>query len=256
MSLSGFSSYSALFSTRYAKDEWAELQREFGAKFLFCVFNNNTQPIDKDAVMQVRDHLNDELDHIAVIFSRKDASEEAKEIKRRIYRETKKTIIIFEDRHLHELLDRKRNNQDPLDVIFNAVEVLQYLASKGTPMKDEHSEKRDSTVSTKTKGSAKNTVSDNAKNIQPRNPWLSGSFYLIAFVGVVALFIITIRLLPWYAFPIVIIGGILALSVIGAFQLRQDGQINENNFLKLMALSLKYLPLLRKSDAKPDNTTK
>src|SRR5258708_6507271 len=162
LSPSGFASFSALFSTRYVKDEWwDELQRESGAKYLFCVFNNDTKLIDKDAVMQVKDHLNGEFDHLAVIFCRNGASKEAKELKRQIYRETKKTIIIFEDRHLHELLDKKRNNQDPLDVIFNAVEVLQYLASKGAPMKDEHSEKRGrSTISANTKDSAKNTTLD------------------------------------------------------------------------------------------------
>jgi hypothetical protein len=62
--------------------------------------------------------------------------------------------------------------------------------------------------------------------------------------------------LPIWALPIVVIGAILAISIIGAFQLRQDGQINENNFLKLMALSFKYLPLLGKRDTKPDNTAK
>ena len=59
-------------------------------------------------------HLNDDLYRIVVIFTRKGASKDAKELKRKIYKETKKVIIIFEDRHLHELLDRKRNNQDPL----------------------------------------------------------------------------------------------------------------------------------------------
>jgi hypothetical protein len=170
-----------LFSTRYVKDEWwDELQREFGAKYLFCVFNNDTKLIDKDAVMQVKDHLNGEFDHLAVIFCRNGASKEAKELKRQIYRETKKTIIIFEDRHLHELLDKKRNNQDPLDVIFNAVEVLQYLASKGAPMKDEHSEKRGrSTISANTKDSAKNTTLDDAKSTQPRRGLIL--FRLISF---------------------------------------------------------------------------
>jgi len=43
-------------------------------------------------------------------------------------------------------------------------------------------------------------------------------------------------------------GGIIALSVIGAFQMRQDDKLSQENFLKLMALSLKYLPWLRRRE--------
>ena len=80
------------------------------------------------------------------------------------------------------------------------------------------------------------------------NPWTSGSFYLIVFVIVVAALTVVARILPIIALPIVFIAGILALSVIGAFQMRQDSKLSEKSFLELMALSFKYLPWIRKQD--------
>jgi hypothetical protein len=47
-------------------------------------------------------------------------------------------------------------------------------------------------------------------------------------------------------------GGMLALLVIGAFQLRQDGKLREENFLKFMALLLKYIPWLKRQEDKPN----
>lgn len=78
------------------------------------------------------------------------------------------------------------------------------------------------------------------------NPWASGSFYLIVFIVVITAFAVVGKVLPSFVLPIVLIGAILALSVIGALQMRQDEKLSEENFLKLMALSFKYLPWLRR----------
>jgi len=85
-----------------------------------------------------------------------------------------------------------------------------------------------------------------------KSPWVSGSFYLVAFMVIIAVLAVIAHLLPIYALPIVLVGGILAVSIIGALQLRQDDRLNEENFLKLMALSLRYLPLVKGREAKPD----
>lgn len=64
------------------------------------------------------------------------------------------------------------------------------------------------------------------------------------------------HILPIIALPIILISGVLFLSIIGALQMRQDEKLNEKNFLKLMALSFKYLPWLRKQDTtKTDSPT-
>ncbi len=83
-----------------------------------------------------------------------------------------------------------------------------------------------------------------------RSPWVSGSFYLTVLIVVIVALVVAARLLPIYVLPIVLVGGILAVSIIGALQLRQDDRLNEDNFLKLMALSLRYLPLIKGREAK------
>lgn len=85
-------------------------------------------------------------------------------------------------------------------------------------------------------------------NTQKNNPWISGSFYLVVFIVVVT----TISLVGYFAgvwvLPIIIISALLSISVIGAFQLKNDESIKEENFLKLMIETFKRLPLLRSSN--------
>ena len=81
-----------------------------------------------------------------------------------------------------------------------------------------------------------------------RNPWISGSFYLATMAIVLALFLAASRLVNPLILPIVIAGAILAVSVIGALQLRQDKSLNEKNFLKLMLLTFRQLPFIGKKD--------
>ena len=83
------------------------------------------------------------------------------------------------------------------------------------------------------------------------NPWRSGSFYLVTFVvisGVVACISVFI---PWYTTIPILIFVIIALGVIGAFQLRMDGELTESNFLTLMIETYKRLPLLIQDKTKP-----
>jgi hypothetical protein len=83
-----------------------------------------------------------------------------------------------------------------------------------------------------------------------KNPWKTGSFYLVSAIIVIITFAVISANLPWYAVGIVFIGGILTLSVIAALQLRTDESLSEENFLKLMIETFKRLPLL-KSDKAP-----
>jgi hypothetical protein len=86
--------------------------------------------------------------------------------------------------------------------------------------------------------------------IKRPSPWVAGSFYLIVFLVVVVTLLVVARMIPIIVFPIILIGGILALSVIGAFQFRQDDRLNQKNFLELMALTFKYLPWLKGRELK------
>ncbi len=99
-------------------------------------------------------------------------------------------------------------------------------------------------------GSIDKRSNDQSTNLKTSSPWASGSFYLVVFIVVIVALSVVGRLLPIYALPTVLIGGLLALSMIGAFQLRQDEKLSQKNFLELMALSFKYLPWIRSRNAK------
>lgn len=82
------------------------------------------------------------------------------------------------------------------------------------------------------------------KTHKNNNPWISGSFYLVAFLCVTALLLVAAHVLNFMVFPLVIIGGIVVIGVIGAFQLRNDEKVGEKNFLQLMALSYRQIPFI------------
>jgi hypothetical protein len=77
---------------------------------------------------------------------------------------------------------------------------------------------------------------------------VSAMFFLIMFGVVFGAILTAARLLPVYVFPLVLIGGIVTFSVVGAFILREDASLSERSFLGLMRLSFKYLPLLRQRE--------
>jgi small GTP-binding protein len=88
---------------------------------------------------------------------------------------------------------------------------------------------------------------------QKNNPWLSGSFYLVSFVVAVATILIAIVMLNNYGIswttaaviPLVVIGGLLGIGIVGANQLKNDERLSDESYVKLMVESYKRLPLLR-----------
>lgn len=80
------------------------------------------------------------------------------------------------------------------------------------------------------------------------NPWMSGSFYLVCFITLGAFLLITAKSLSWTILPVVIVGCVVALGLIGAFQLRNYERLSEETFIKLMAMTFKRLPLIRRHD--------
>jgi len=87
------------------------------------------------------------------------------------------------------------------------------------------------------------------------NPWVSGSFYLFSTVVLIVVLAIVSSNIPWYILPIVFIAGLLALTIIGALQLRNDKSLSEKNFINLMIETLKQLPLLSKLDSSKKSKT-
>lgn len=76
-------------------------------------------------------------------------------------------------------------------------------------------------------------------------PLVAAAFFLILFIVVFGAILTAARLVPVYVFPLALIAGILMFSVVGAFILREDASLSEKNFLVLMRLSFKCVPLLR-----------
>jgi hypothetical protein len=90
---------------------------------------------------------------------------------------------------------------------------------------------------------------DRERQESPRSPWATGSFYLAALLVVGLLFLVIARTVSPFVLPIVLIASLLAISIIGALQLRNDTRLSEKSFLNLMALTLKSLPLLRRGQS-------
>jgi internalin A len=89
-------------------------------------------------------------------------------------------------------------------------------------------------------------TSDNTPASKPVNPWISGSFYLVAAVVLMTVLAVISMNVSWYVLPVVIIGGILVITVIGALQLRQDEKLSGSNFLTLMSETFKQLFRLKR----------
>ena len=77
-------------------------------------------------------------------------------------------------------------------------------------------------------------ASSQARPPTRRGPWLSGSFYLVAMLVIGALVVIAARLVHPAALPVVILGAVFAVSVVGIFQLVQDGALSERTFSNLL----------------------
>ena len=84
-----------------------------------------------------------------------------------------------------------------------------------------------------------------ANEVLRRNPWFSGSFYLGAAVILLTALTIVAGNVSARLFPIVVAGAFAGLTIIGAFQLKNDGRLSEQAFFKLIDLSMRrvLLPL-------------
>ena len=85
-------------------------------------------------------------------------------------------------------------------------------------------------------------------NMKKNNPWLSGSFYLFLVVIVIATLGVLAQSVHWALLPIIIIGGILLIGLIGIFQLKNDDKITDKSFVSLVKETYKRLPLISKKN--------
>ncbi|ETX00502.1 MAG: hypothetical protein ETSY1_10985 [Candidatus Entotheonella factor] len=89
----------------------------------------------------------------------------------------------------------------------------------------------------------------------PKSPWTTGSFYLLIAVTMLAALAVIGKTLNLWILPVIILGGLLLTTVVGGFQLKQDERLKEENFLQLMEMAFKQIPLLGKlAKENQDNT--
>lgn len=87
-----------------------------------------------------------------------------------------------------------------------------------------------------------------------KSPWISGSFYLLVAIIVVAGLAVISNMIPWYLLPIIIVGGVLIIGLIGILQLRNDEKLKDESFVSLIGETYKRLPLLFRRRNKENNT--
>ena len=74
--------------------------------------------------------------------------------------------------------------------------------------------------------------------------WISYSFYLGLLTVAGVIFLAGARMVDPLLLPIVIVGTLLAVALVGAFQLRHEKSLSEKGFLSLMSLALKQIPVI------------
>ena len=92
---------------------------------------------------------------------------------------------------------------------------------------------------------AKGLLGPIADDVLRKSPLFSGAFYLgAALLLLTALTIVAGNVNPWM-FPVVVAATFAGLTIIGAFQLRNDNRLSEKNFMDLITLALQrvLLPL-------------
>ena len=60
-------------------------------------------------------------------------------------------------------------------------------------------------------------------------------------------------MVPWSLFPIIVVGGILLIGIIGVLQLKNDDKISDKSFTSLISETYKRLPLIGSKKKEKDN---
>lgn len=77
-----------------------------------------------------------------------------------------------------------------------------------------------------------------------KSSWANGLFYLFAFVVIVGVIGFFAQKLDLLTLALIVVAGIIAVPVIGAFQLKMDKRLSDKTFTSLMKMVLAQLPLI------------
>jgi hypothetical protein len=114
---------------------------------------------------------------------------------------------------------------------------------KGDVIEGTKTVENNSPVQDMSKGQGKTPIHSNNQPVQ--SAWANGLFYLFIFVVVAGTVGLLAGRLNSTQLGLGILAGILAVPLIGAFQLRMDKRLSEKNFYELVKLTISQLPLIR-----------
>jgi hypothetical protein len=80
-----------------------------------------------------------------------------------------------------------------------------------------------------------------------KSAWANGLFYLVVFVVVIGSLAWLARMVEFSTLVVITLAGLLAVPLVGAFQLRMDDRLKEKSFMELVRLVLQQLPLIGKA---------
>lgn len=89
-----------------------------------------------------------------------------------------------------------------------------------------------------------------SSEMKKNNPWISGSFYLVITTILLVGLAVIAKNVHWAVLPIIVIGGVLLIGMVGLFQLKNDDKLKDASFQKLLIETYKRLPLLSKQRTK------
>jgi len=106
------------------------------------------------------------------------------------------------------------------------------------------------TVNTTEKGDI-HAERGNPTPTKPPSVWGNGIFFLLSFALIVgAIYLFAAQRFSLAITSLVLIAAVILFTVVGAFVLRASGNLTEDNFLKLIAMSFKKLVLFQSTKKK------
>lgn len=192
-----------------------------------------------------RDYLNQELRNIRKEISSLEKELEAKKSELNELTEDTKEVrlaVIRARRNMKQAQSDSDAAADELDQAYAQLEI----AKTNLVSAEEAFVKAGGILPSKDKLSA-------VRSSLSKSPWVSGSFYLFAAVVIIVLLAVIGANVPWYVLPIVIGGGFLVIIIIGAFQLRNDENLSQENFLVLMKETIRGMTILTEKPRYPEN---
>ncbi|MER7003570.1 hypothetical protein ABT297_11060 [Dactylosporangium sp. NPDC000555] len=122
---SGIDRRDAVFPNRNhgVPNHWGHLLSELRARMILVEFKNyDREDVGKDEVNQTRNYLSDPMGDLALMVVNKLPNNSAHIKRNTIYSQDRKVILFLTKDHLKEMLYMKERDEDPADLVMDAVE--------------------------------------------------------------------------------------------------------------------------------------